>query len=291
MKQAYQNIRIGKNGLQLIEHVNQIIDEYRAAGYTMTLRQVYYQLVAKAIIENTERSYKNIGNLIKNGRLAGYIDWSAIEDRTRNLRKQPAWDSPAQILEVAAESYKRDLWETQDHYLEVWVEKDAQIAVVEESASRLNCPCFSCRGFSSATIMHDAALRFIEKTEHGKKCVLVYLGDHDPSGLNMTRDINERLDVFGVNVDVRRIALNRDQIDLYKPPVNFAKKTDSRWKKYAAEHGEYSWELDALRPEVIDGLITDAIKVNLDQKRFNLSIERQESERQELRMLFLSEHL
>ena len=267
MKRAYQNIRIGKNGLQLIEHVNQIIDEYRAAGYTMTLRQVYYQLVAKAIIENTERSYKNVGNLINNGRLAGYIDWSAIEDRTRDLRKQPAWESPAQILEVAAQQYQRNLWETQEHYLEVWVEKDALIAVVESAASRWNVPCFSCRGYTSQTAMHDAAMRFIGKAEQGKNCVLVYLGDHDPSGLDMTRDIYERLAGFGATVAVNRIALNRDQIDLYKPPVNPAKITDSRAKAYIAEHGEHSWELDALPPQIIDGLITGAIKVNLDQKR------------------------
>jgi len=276
MKKTYQSIRIGKQGLTLIEHVNRIIDEYQEAGYTLTLRQVYYQLVAGAIIENTEKSYKNVGNLINNGRLAGYIDWSSIEDRTREVRKPQTWDSPAQILDVAARTYQRDLWATQDNYLEVWVEKDALIAVVENAASRLNCPCFSCRGYASQTAMHDAAMRFIEKTEHGKDCILIYLGDHDPSGLDMTRDIGERLSGFGAIVDVRRIALNRDQIDLYNPPVNPAKITDTRAKEYISKHGEHSWELDALKPDVIDALITDAIKVNLDQKRFNQAKERQE---------------
>jgi len=289
MKISYQNIRIGKSGLQLIEHVNRIIDEYRAAGYTLTLRQVYYQLVAGAIIENTEKSYKNIGNLINNGRLAGYIDWSAIEDRTREVRSQPTWDSPAQILQEAARQYQRNLWETQDNYLEVWVEKDALVAIVEESASRFNSLCFACRGYASQTAMHDAALRFIEKTEQGKDCILIYLGDHDPSGLDMTRDINERLAGFGAIVDVRRIALNRDQIDLYRPPVNPAKVTDTRVKEYIAKHGNHSWELDALKPEVIDALIADAIEINLDQKRFNLALERQEVERQALQAAIVAQ--
>jgi len=136
--------------------------------------------------------------------------------------------------------------------------------------------------------MHDAAMRFIEKTEQGKDCVLIYLGDHDPSGLDMTRDIRDRLFLFGAVVDVRRIALNRDQIDLYKPPVNPAKITDTRAKEYIVKHGEHSWELDALKPEVIDALITGAIKNNLDQKRFEQTKKRQESERQALQEAILS---
>ena len=288
MKQHYQNIRIGKKGLGLIEHINSIIDEYKEAGHTLTLRQVYYQLVAGAIIENTERCYKNLGNLINNGRLAGLIDWDAVEDRTRRLRKEPTWDSPAEILEIAAQQYQRDLWETQDNYIETWVEKDALIAVVEKAASRLNCPCFSCRGYTSQTAMHDAALRFIKKVEQGKECILIYLGDHDPSGLDMTRDIQERLNRFGASVDVRRIALNRDHIELYNPPVNPAKITDNRSKGYIDKHGKHSWELDALKPEVIDTLITGAIKINLDQKRFDEAKERQESERQALKTAILS---
>jgi hypothetical protein len=285
MKQAYQNIRIGKPGLRLIEHVNQIIAEYRAAGYTLTLRQVYYQLVAGAVIENTERCYKNVGNLINNGRLVGYIDWDAIEDRTRNVRTQPTWDSPAQILEIAAEQYRRDLWETQDNYLEVWVEKDALVAIVEDVASRFHVPCLSCRGYTSQTAMHDAAERFIKKSGQGKNCILIHLGDHDPSGLDMTRDISERLAGFGARVDVKRIALNRDQIDRYKPPVNPAKITDTRARTYIAEHGKHSWELDALPPEVIDALITKTIKISLDQKRFDVAKAQQESERQALRTM------
>jgi hypothetical protein len=288
MKQAYQSINIRKAGLDLIEHVNRVIDDYQDAGYTLTLRQIYYQLVAGAIIENTETSYKNIGNLINNGRLAGLIDWEAIEDRTRVIRKQSAWDSPAQILQDAARAYQRNLWETQDNYIEIWVEKDALIAVVEQAANQFNCPCFSCRGYSSQTAIHDAAMRFIEKAEQGKDCILIYLGDHDPSGLDMTRDIRERLIGFDARVDVRRIALNQDQVDLYKPPVNPAKITDSRAKEYIAKHGIHSWELDALSPEVIGGLIANAIEINLDQKRFNRAKEQQESERQALQAAILS---
>ena len=288
MKQSYQKIQIRQKGLELIGHVNGVIDEYQAAGHSLTLRQIYYQLVAKAIIENTMKSYKSFGNHVKNGRLTGHIDWEAIEDRTRMVRIPPAWNSPAEILEVAAKQYQRNLWETQENYLEIWVEKNAQIVIVESAANRFNCPCFACIGYSSVTAMHGAAMRFIEKTEQGKDCILIYLGDHDPSGMNMTQDIRERLAGFHANVDVRRIALNRDQIDFYKPPPYPAKITDTRAKEYIAKHGEYSWELDALKPDVIDTLIADAIKMNLDQKRFDQAIERQESERQALQTMIRS---
>ena len=288
MKERYQSIRIGKEGLERIDRINGIIAEYQKAGYTLTLRQVYYQLVARAIIENTEKSYTNVGNLVNNGRLAGLIDWDAIEDRTREIRMQPTWDSPAEILEVAAKEYRINLWAYQPNYLEVWVEKDALIAVVEKAANRFNVPCFSCRGYTSQTAMYESAMRFIDESNGGKECVLIYLGDHDPSGLDMTRDIRERLSLFGAKVDVRRIALNRDQIELYSPPVNPAKITDTRAKEYIKEHGVHSWELDALKPDVIDGLIADAIKVSLDQEMFDYAKRKEGNERQSLRELVLS---
>lgn len=282
MKKVYQSINFLKKSLDLIEHVNRVIDQYQDAGYTLTLRQIYYQLVVEAIIENTEKKYKNLGTLVTNGRLAGLIDWEAIEDRSREFRKQTTWDSPAEILEVAAATYQRDLWATQDNYVEVWIEKNALIAIAEQAASQLYCPVFACVGYASTTTLHEAAKRFIKKTGQNKDCVLIYLGDFDPSGADMSRDIAERLEGFEAIVDVRRIALNQEQIDLYKPPPAPAKKTDSRAKKFIAKHGENSWELDALKPGVIEGLITDTIKVYLDQKRFDQAIEQQELERQTL---------
>jgi hypothetical protein len=189
----------------------------------LTLRQVYYQLVSRDLIENSEKSYKHIGNLVNNGRLAGLIDWQAIEDRTRTLRRLSHWETPSEIVESAANQYRRDLWEGQDRYCEVWVEKDALICIVEQAASRLDCPCFSCRGYTSQSEMWGAAMRFIEKSENSRECVLIHLGDHDPSGIDMTRDIRERLAMFGASVDVKRIALNMPQIEEYNPPPNPAK--------------------------------------------------------------------
>ena len=262
----YEAIKIQRRGLILIDQINEIIAEYEAAGYSLTLRQVYYQLVSKDIIENTEKSYKQIGNLVNNGRLAGLIDWEAIEDRTRTHRALSHWDTPAEIVETAARQYRRDLWEGQKKYCEIWVEKDALIGIVEQAAERLDTPCFSCRGYPSQSAVWAAAMRFISKTEQGRECVIIHLGDHDPSGIDMTRDIRERMAIFGATVDVNRIALNMPQIRQYRPPPNPAKETDTRAAGYIAEHGSHSWELDALKPEILDGLITEAIKNNLRPK-------------------------
>ena len=276
--EQYEIINIHSAGLALIDHINGIIAEYEAAGYTLTLRQIYYQLVSRDIIENGLKSYKRIGNLAKNGRLAGLIDWDAIEDRTRKHRALPHWASPAEIVRDAAKQYRRDLWEGQDRYCEVWVEKDALIGIVEQASASLDCSCFSCRGFSSLSAMWEAAQRFIEKTKQGKECVIIHLGDHDPSGVEMTNDIKKHLKLFGADVYVNRIALNMQQIEEYNPPPNLAKETDTRFKKYKAKHGTLSWELDALKPEVLDSIITGAIKSNLDQKLYNEAIEQQEME-------------
>lgn len=114
----YKEINFRQSSLDLIKLVNQVIQEYQAQGYELTLRQAYYQLVARGYIPNNERSYKNIGNLINDGRLAGLIDWYAITDRTRNLRGNSHWDTPAEVIESAKYSYRLDKWEGQPNYVE-----------------------------------------------------------------------------------------------------------------------------------------------------------------------------
>jgi hypothetical protein len=267
-KIKYLDLKIRTSGRVLIEQVNGIIDEYNAAGYSLTLRQVYYQLVARGVIPNNERSYKNIGELVSNGRLAGLIDWYAIEDRTRYIRSLPHWNEPAEIIARAASQYRIDLWETQPQYVEVWVEKDALIDIIEQTAQKYDVPCFSCRGYTSQSEMWSAARRIMRESRRGERpCTIIHLGDHDPSGIDMTRDIRERLALFGAKdceMSVNRIALNIDQINRYNPPPNPAKFTDTRAKKYIQEFGETSWELDALEPRKLDELVRRTIEQYID---------------------------
>lgn len=261
-KICYVEKNFRSDSLALIDKINSVIEEYEAQGYSLTLRQCYYQLVARGIIPNNERSYKNTGNLINDARLAGLIDWHSIEDRTRNLQRLAHWDSPKSIIESASYQYRKDIWENQDYYVEVWVEKEALANVVGRVANELDVPYFCCRGYVSQSEMWSAAQRFIEKQEAGKDVVLIHLGDHDPSGIDMSRDIEERLVLFGVDTfmfNFRRIALNMEQIEEFAPPPNPAKLTDSRCGSYISKYGDESWELDALEPKVIHDLITNNV--------------------------------
>lgn len=283
-KRQYKEINFRPDSLKLIKTINGVIDEYTAQGYDLTLRQVYYQLVARDYIPNNERSYKNTGELINNARLAGLIDWYAIQDRTRNLRKNSHWSSPTSIMESVLYSYAIDKRYDQPNYIEVWVEKDALIGIVQQISSKLDVPCFSCRGYVSASEMWAASQRFIMNEDRERRIIL-HLGDHDPSGKDMTRDISERLELFGADVEVQRIALNWDQIEEFSPPPNPAKLSDSRAKSYIREFGNESWELDALEPSVLEQLIADEVDSLTDPLLLNQARVRENDHKQELSLV------
>lgn len=267
MKITYKEIKFRRASLDLIDKINFIIEEYQSKGYELTLRQVYYQLVARDIIPNNERSYKNIGNLISDGRIAGLIDWNSIIDRTRNLQGLPHWEDPSDIIESAAYQFAFDKWAGQENYVEVWVEKDALIGVVGRACNALDISFFSCRGYVSQSEMWNAAERLKAKSQD-RNTVIIHLGDHDPSGKDMSRDIGDRLRTFEVYPEFKRIALNIDQIHKYNPPPNPTKLTDSRCSGYMREFGDECWELDALRPEVIDELIQKTVSEYCDLDLF-----------------------
>ncbi|AWP28749.1 hypothetical protein [Paenibacillus sp. Cedars] len=281
MKICYREINFRSSSLQLIEQVNAIIHEYQEMGYSLTLRQVYYQLVARDVIPNNERSYKNLGSLISDGRMSGLIDWEAIEDRTRNLKKNSHWSSPGSIIYSAARSFAYDKWEDQDNYVEVWVEKDALVGIVGQVCEEMDIPYFSCRGYVSQSEMWSAAQR-LDNFAGQKDIHIIHLGDHDPSGKDMSRDIEDRLELFGVSINFQRIALNYDQIEEFDPPPNPTKLSDSRASGYIAEFGHECWELDALRPDVIDGLIRDAVSDLCDLDLLSEARDREEESRETL---------
>lgn len=256
--------------IAMVETAEDIINEYEADGYTLTLRQLYYQFVSRDLIENTERSYKNLGNLISKARMAGMISWEAIEDRNREHHEYWTEENPVSLIRKLPHWIRFDRWANQDYYLEVWVEKEALGNVVERACDKWHIPHMACKGYLSASEAWRAGERFADKFAEGKQCVLLHLGDHDPSGIDMTRDNQDRLDLFtGYHqeldfVDVQRIALNMDQVEEYRPPRNPAKITDSRAKEYIAQHGTSSWELDALEPSVISNLIYSNAREYID---------------------------
>ena len=282
MKIAFLDKRLRPASLATIATVNMVLSNYERLGLRLTLRQLFYQLVVRNTITNTERSYKNLGSLVSDGRLAGQIDWSMIEDRIRVPRIPNEFSGLRELVDAALASYRLPRWSDQDKYVELWVEKDALSGVIAPLANEYHVTLMVNRGYSSQSAMYDAYLRFSRRSRNGKECLLYYLGDHDPSGEDMVRDISDRLHVFGVDVKVTKIALTMEQVQQYNPPPNPAKVTDSRFAQYAAKYGDESWEVDALPPDVLDSLIRGTLEEVIDAGAMDTVKEQEEIDKQRL---------
>lgn len=320
----YQSWKPGSEAREAIAQANAICREYQLAGYDLTLRQLFYQFVSRDLIPNSQQSYKRLGDIINKARLSGLMDWNYIIDRTRNLQSLSHWSTPGEIIRSAAQSFALDKWRNQPTRVEVWVEKEALAGIVSQAANRYDCAWFSCRGYVSQSELWGAAQRHLRYLKQGQRVVVVHLGDHDPSGIDMTRDITDRLMMFITqdwlnqmmppgeesvrvseiikhmiyNIDnvgmlsgdhagrdpitVNRIALNMHQVEEYDPPPNPAKLTDSRAPDYVELYGDDSWELDALSPEVLDNLISEAIRKQLNQELFEDMASDEENHREVL---------
>lgn len=327
-KLHYKSKRFSPKAFGVIDSVNRFIRTSTAQGFRVSLRQCYYHLVAhdlfpddmkwswvtesrkwvrdpEAGTKNADPNYGWLGDVVSEGRMAGLIDWEAVEDRGRFVRTIPSWDSPADVVEAVSQQFKLDLWADQSHRPEVWIEKDALVGVIEPVCRELRVPFFSCRGYSSLSAMWEAAQRFYKQLKAGKRPVVLHLGDHDPSGIDMTRDIENRLNIDFISMDwlrdmmsvstakmseirdeieahvrtlgggdgcrgvrVLRLALNMDQVEAYGPPPNPTKLTDSRAKKYLEQYGEESWELDALPPASLADLIREHVGEMRDEAKW-----------------------
>jgi hypothetical protein len=283
----YRKYRPSEEGRKWIDLANGLIAEYAADGYSLTLRQLYYRFVAKGWIEeNCHANYRKLGAFVTAAREGGLMDWYAIEDRGRNAYFNSYEDDPLNVLGGIEKNLGIDPWTDQDHYLEVWVEKQALEPVIARPARKRRVPYMACKGYLSASEAWRAGLRFEAAIKRGKTPVLLHLGDFDPSGMDMTRDNRDRLEMFArQGVEVRRLALNSDQIAVFKPPPNYAKETDSRHDGFVKTHGKLSYELDALEPREINSVITEAIEGYIDAEKWAASMEREREMRTELALL------
>lgn len=265
----------------ILEKANKIIEDWMAKGYKLTLRQIYYRFIAldwfpdtwideeynrkhglAPRTKNTLKNYKKLGELLVDGRLAAKIDWDAMEDRTRNLLGLQHWQSPKDAVQWLATQYRVQKWHGQKMRVEVWIEKDALLGIFERVCceTEVDVEYFSCRGYNSQSEMWGAAQRIIYyEQKYKQRTLILQFSDHDPSGLDMTRDIRERLQLFGCNAIIRRMALNMKQVNQFKLPPNPAKETDIRFAGYAEKYGPDSWELDALEPDVLARLVRNAV--------------------------------
>ncbi len=276
---------IRESRLQMIEKANEILAEYDTK---LTVRQLYYQFVSRDLIPNTPRSYQNMTVLLTDARYAGLVDWDALEDRGREVAAPLEFQNLKHRVDSALANYRLPRWDDQPMYAELWVEKQALAGVLSPLAREFHAPLMVNKGYSSASAMYESAQRINGATGGGyeKESIIFYLGDHDPSGEDMVRDIQERLEEFGVeNLEVRKLALTMAQIKRFKPPPNPAKISDSRAAAYIAKFGNESWEVDALPPRELTRIIRDAFVSVIDQELMDAVIEKENTDKQRLKKL------
>ena len=265
-----------------VAQVNSILDEYKAQGYDLSLRQLYYQMVARDLLPNEQKQYKRLGDLVNNARLAGLVDWDMIKDRGRTTKANSHWTSPTEILESAAHSFAIDKWQEQPYHLEVMVEKQALEGVLLPVCAELDIAFSANKGYSSASALYECGRRL---ASINKQIIIFYLGDHDPSGLDMTRDIDERLSMFSEKpITIERLALNYPQIEEMRPPPNATKQTDTRAADYNRLYNA-SWELDAVEPATLAELVKTAAKKYRDAALWEKAVKTEKRMKAELQKL------
>jgi len=288
MKECFIERKFQAKTMALIEKVNAIIGEYALLELVLTLRQLYYQLVSRDIVLNNLQSYNRVGEIVNDAKLAGFVDWAAIEDRRRNLMAVPHYDGPADAIESVAGGFALDKWEGQKYRPEVWSEKEALLSIIDRVAVENDLAYMACCGYNSGTEMYNAAQRVRARRALGQETVVIYCGDHDPSGLDMSEsDIPTRFQTFlskyGQDpVEIRRVALNLDQVEKYNPPPNFAKETDARYGAYRKKYGDKCWEVDALDPRTLIALIQAEVDDMKDAGLYTEMEAREADEREQL---------
>ena len=286
---------------ELYSMIKPIVNAYMKEGITLTNRQLYYRLVGKNLIPNRDEVYKRICKFLTDLKYAGYIDWDAFEDRSRVPERKSQWDSVQDLIDSATKQYRLPRWQDQHYYIEVYCEKDAMDSVLRPITDKYHVYFGTNKGYTSSSTIYEIAQRVDEQLEEEKKVVLLYLGDHDPSGLDMVRDVEERITEmlmawrYGLepiddypryltrewiedNFHVQHIALTYDQVEYHEPPPNPAKLDDPRSKKYVKQYGKISWELDAIEPKILIKLTEDAILEYIDIDKYNAWIEQEKEE-------------
>ncbi len=279
---------------EYVKATNNIISQY---DILLTVRQIFYRLVSNGFIQNTINSYKLFDRMITRGRERGDIDARSIVDRARQViggdygyvSVQDFVRTKISELEDT-EQYTRRIWDDQPQYVEVWVEKDALATLFSSIADGYRVITYPSRGYSSYTKVYEAINnRF---SLYGNRPItILHFSDHDPSGLNMTQDIQSRLYRYGSHAKVKRIALTYTQVRQFGLDPMPTKISDSRWREYSIQYGSQCWELDALPPNELQNIIKDAIKAHVDASRWNKTFKEIEKEKRSLQKRFKSKEV
>jgi len=329
------------NKKDILMAIISVCEEYKASGYSLTLRQLYYQLVSKDFIPNHDKVYKKLSSLKDDVVYSGFVDWKIFEDRGREPHTPYSEDGVSEALLRTVDYYRLERQKGQEVHVEVWTEKDAISSILKGITNQFGITLVVNKGYTSSTAIYGSYQRFCKKINDGGKVLVLYFGDHDPSGLDMIRDINDRIlymlsrgsslkderinewwDKAGYNIydvasmegfekvadimdddsqklydlfeegkkrlyieqnslfGISQIGLTMEQIKQYNPPPNPAKITDPRAKKYIAEFGQVSWEVDALKPSIMEDIVENAIEKAIDMDVYNEVIEEENNDKE-----------
>jgi len=282
---------------EIVPWVMEIIDDLEE-WHPLTVRQVYYQLVAKEIIGNSLSEYQNISRLLTRMRAEGLVPWSVITDRSRRMIDKRGTSNieehVRENMEYLFNGYNRCLVQNQENYVEVWTEKDALSSIFEEAVWKYCCRVVVCRGQVSATFLKEYAIRAEAARSQWRTPIILYFGDLDPSGLRIPDTIGRNLYVrHGLLVEVKRIALWPQDVELHDLPFNktATKKKDPNYAWYCEQgYGNYSVELDALHPKDLLEMIDASLCSHLDVEDMLAQQDIQAKERRTLKKLKLGFH-
>ena len=252
--------------------------DFAEREHPVTVRQTFYHLVSVGATPNAERAYSRLVKILVRARKAGILPFEWFVDLTRRPLELSLYENVATFLTKEVDYYFRDTWIDQLVYLIVWVEKQALQGVLWPVTAEYNVSLFVGRGYASWPITFQAVERF--KRFSDKDLVLLYLGDYDPSGTDISRDLESRFHRLGVELEFKRLALTGEQVDEYKLPPMPAKKQDPRYKSFVTSHGGFAVELDALPPSVLRTLLKEAIESYLDMDAFRRDLAIEKSEKQ-----------
>lgn len=264
------------------------IDALKAALYEVTeeikpasVRQVYYQLVSRGIIDKTEAEYKGtVCRLLAIMRKSKEMPYGWLADSTRWMRKPTTYPNLAAMLEEQARFYRRALWQTQQVDVEVWLEKDALSGVLFPITSEWDVPLMVTRGYPSLTFVHSAAEAMANTTW---PTYIYYLGDHDPSGVDIPKMVERNLREMAPEADIRftRLAVNPDQIESMGLPTRPTKKSDTRAAGFEGE----SVEVDAIAPAALRTMIELVITSHIDDEALESELRAEQLERETLALM------
>ena len=268
---------------ELLTSIHEVLDGEEGA---ITIRHLFYRLVGLNVIPKTELAYKSLCGHLSRWRKSGEIEWDVFSDSTRWHIVPIMFDSIGEALARTRETYRRNLWSTQPHYVEVWVEKDAISGVIGSVTSGFGVPIFVCRGFASLSSLYSASLMFKDAEEAGKEVTIFHLGDYDPSG-HAAADAIERAfrQNFDCSINFERTAILREHIEQFNLPTRPTKRSDRRSANWS---GSACVELDAMPPSELRRLVKQAITSRIDVYEWNQLKEIEEQERQSIRRIAAS---